>query len=424
MINASICTIGDEILIGQIVDTNSSLIARSIGTLGIRTARMLSIADNREEIISVLSEELASNDIVFTTGGLGPTKDDVTKQALMQLSGSGKLVENKAQAAIIKELLASRGRLDRLDINKTQAYVPDNCEVIVNRYGTAPIMVFRISPERFGHPVTLYSMPGVPFETEDAIPDVLADITEHQGISAISHGNIMTYGIAESALSKKIEKWENSLPQDMHLAYLPDPKRGVKLRLSIYDGDDNENEGRIKSKFKELVPILGDNIYSFEEDSLEHVLGTLLRKSGKTLSAAESCTGGEISHMITSIPGSSDYYFGSVTSYAIPIKEKILGVAESTIKENGVVSSQVAAEMAEGVRKIMGSDYSVATTGFAGPGGGDERYPEGTVWVGASSKHGTETMKFEYHNDRERNIERFAASALFFLLNKVRKEIQ
>ena len=234
----------------------------------------------------------------------------------------------------------------------------------------------------------------------------------------------MTYGIAESALSKKIENWEDSLPSDMHLAYLPDPKRGVKLRLSVYGGDDLENDGRIKSKFKELVPILGDNIYSFEEDSLEHVLGTLLRKSGKTLSAAESCTGGEISHMITSIPGSSDYYLGSVTSYAIPIKEKILGVAESTIKENGVVSSQVAAEMAEGVRKIMGSDYSVSTTGFAGPGGGDERYPEGTVWLAASSEHGTETMKFEYHNDRERNIERFAASALFFLLNKVKKEIQ
>lgn len=423
MIKASICTIGDEILIGQIIDTNSSKIARALGTIGVETTRMLSFGDSEEEIVSVLSGELRENDIVITTGGLGPTKDDVTKNALARLSGSHRMVENREQADVIHRILNSRGQLDKLDINRAQAYVPDTCEVIVNKVGTAPIMVFRMDPALFGHPATLYSMPGVPFETEDALPDVMEDISRHQRLSSVTHGNIMTYGIAESKLAKLIEKWESALPSDMHLAYLPDTKYGVKLRLSIFGGDSEDNSRRIKSQFQQIVPLLGEHIYSFEEDSLGHVLGKLLKEKKMTLSAAESCTGGEISHLITSVPGSSEYYLGSVTSYAIPIKEKVLGVPESTITDNGVVSSQVAAAMAEGVRKLMGSDYSVATTGFAGPGGGDERYPEGTVWIGASSKMGTETIKYEYHSDRERNIERFAASALFFLIKKIKREL-
>lgn len=420
MTTASICTIGDEILIGQIVDTNSSEISRELGNLGIKVNRMISIGDNHDEIISTLSKELTDNEIVITTGGLGPTKDDITKAALAELSGSTRYVEHEAQLAKIHEILHARG-LDVLDINRQQAMVPDTCEVILNKWGTAPIMVFRFPAERFGHAATLYSMPGVPFETTNALPDVIDDIRTHNDITSICHKTVMTYGIAESALSKKIEAWEDALPEDIHLAYLPNPLTGVRLRLSIYGGDREDEQKRIDAEIAKLKAILGDLIYSEFDDTLENAIGRILKKTGKTLSAAESCTGGEISHLITTVPGSSSYYLGSVTSYAIPVKENVLGVTPLLILEHGVVSSEVAAAMADGVRRLTGSDYSVATTGFAGPGGGDERYPEGTVWVGVATPDGIYTKMFQYHNDRKRNIERFAASALYFLLQHLQR---
>ncbi len=424
MTTASICTIGDEILIGQIVDTNSSGIARSLEDSGVRVSRMVSLGDNTEEIISVLSEELSHNDIVIATGGLGPTKDDITKAALAKLSGSKEYYEDERQLKVINRILSSRG-LEMLDINKAQASVPDTCEVIVNNLGTAPIMVFRFNESRFGHKAVLYSMPGVPFETMNALPDVLEDIRGHFHTASIYHRNIMTYGLAESALAKKIEAWETSLPSDMHLAYLPSTLTGVRLRLSIYGGEKQEQEKRIDKEIEALRTIIGDYIYSDTDDTLEHALGELLRASGKTLSAAESCTGGEISHLITTVAGSSSYYLGSVTSYAIPVKEKVLGVPHETIETFGVVSAEVATAMAAGVRKLTGSDYAVATTGLAGPGGGDGVYPDGTVFVGvADSKGDLHTKMFQYSNDRKRNIERFAASALHFLFTIVKNDLK
>jgi len=410
MTQASICTIGDEILIGQIVDTNSSHISRALEELGIKVTRMTSFGDDHDEIISNLTNELAHNDIVISTGGLGPTKDDITKAALGELSGSKEYIENKEQLEIVLRILHSRG-LDVLDINRAQALVPDTCEVIPNRKGTAPIMVFRFPEERFGHAATLYALPGVPFEAIGALPDILEDIKAHNDITDIFHRCIMVYGIAESALSKQIEEWEDNLPKDMHLAYLPNQLTGIRLRLSIYGGIKEEEERRIEEQFQLLKPILGDKIYSWEDDTLENAVGALLRGTGKTLSAAESCTGGEIAHLITSVPGSSEYFLGSVTSYAIAVKEKVLGVPAETIEKYGVVSSEVAAAMAEGVRRTLGSTYSVATTGLAGPGG-DENNPVGTVWIGVSGPKGTITVTKNYKNDRKRNIERFAATAL------------
>lgn len=418
---ASICTIGDEILIGQIVDTNSYEISRALNGIGVRVTGMCSIGDNHDAIIDTLERELAGHDVVIATGGLGPTKDDITKAALAQLSGSVSYVSNAPQLAIVKDLLQSRG-LNLLETNIAQANVPDGCEVIPNRFGTAPIMVFRFPKERFGHDAVLYSMPGVPFETLNMLPDVLEDIRKHCCLNDIYHKSIMTYGLAESALAKKIEAWEDALPSDMHLAYLPNPLTGVRLRLSIYGGRKEDEECRINEQFDKLRPLLGDAIYSDCDDTLENVLGKLLKRSGKTVCAAESCTGGEISHLITTVPGSSAYYLGSVTSYAIPVKEKVLGVPSETISKLGVVSSEVAAAMAEGVRKLMDADYSVATTGLAGPGGGDGVNPEGTVWVGVSARNGrTMTRKFNYKNDRKRNIERFAASALYFLITFIKQ---
>ena len=411
MIHASICTIGDEILIGQVVDTNSSRLAVALEEAGIHVTRMLSIGDDRDEILNNLRNELNTNDIVITTGGLGPTKDDITKGVLAELSGSKGYVEHAGQLAIVKEILHSRG-LDMLESNRAQALVPDRCEVIPNRLGTAPIMVFRFPQETFGS--TLYALPGVPFEAVGAIPSVMEDIRAHLSTTDILHRSIMVFGIAESALSELIAPWEDALPKDMHLAYLPNPLTGIRLRLSVYGGHREDQEARVEEQLVRLKEILGDMIYSDQDDTLEATVGRLLKAGGKTLSAAESCTGGEISHLITSVPGSSAYYLGSVTSYAVSVKENVLGVPAETVEEFGVVSAEVAAAMAEGVRRVTGSDYAVSTTGLAGPDG-DAFNPVGTVWIGVAGPKGTKTVKKNFKNDRKRNIERFAAAALDFL---------
>lgn len=418
---ASICTIGDEILIGQIIDTNSSHISQALNSLGIKVDRMVSIGDDHDRIISSLKEELQNNDIVIVTGGLGPTKDDITKKALASLSGTDKYRTDERQLEIIHRILSARG-LDVLDINLAQASVPDTCEVIPNRYGTAPIMVFRFH-EDCGRISTLYSLPGVPFEAIGAIPDVLDDIKAHYPLTDIYHKTVMTFGIAESALSKLIEEWEDNLPSDMHLAYLPNPLTGVRLRLSIYGGLREEEEARIDAAISGLREILGDAMYSEQEDTLQDCIGRVLTACGKTVSAAESCTGGTISELLTSVAGSSAYYLGSVTSYANSVKSGVLGVAPEIIERYGAVSSECVAAMAEGVRKLTGSDFSVATSGVAGPGGGSEEKPVGTVWIGISSQNSTETMKLQFKGDRKRNIERFAAYALDLLRKKIIREI-
>jgi len=417
-VKASICTIGDEILIGQIVDTNSSMISNALGAIGVRTEHMISLGDRRSEIINLLSNELTCSDIVISTGGLGPTKDDITKDALAELSGSQKYIKNEEQEAMVHSILKARG-LDVLDINLRQAMVPDTCEVIVNRRGTAPIMVFRFPEEKFGHPAVLYAMPGVPYETEAALGDVIEDIKQHFKLESIYHKTIMTYGLAESALSELIAPWEDSLPEDMHLAYLPNPLTGVRLRVSVYEAGPDA-EMRVNERIEALKPLLGDNLYSTSDDTLEATIGRLLRASGSTLSVAESCTGGEIAHLITTVPGSSDYFLGSVTSYSPEIKVKILGVDPSLIERHGIVSSAVAEAMAEGVKRITGSTYSVATTGWA-DAYGDEHEPAGTVWVGVAGPDGTKSKRFQYKGDRKRNIERFAASALDYLRRYIRK---
>lgn len=414
MTNASICTIGDEILIGQITDTNSAHISRALNSLGIRVTRMLSIGDEHDAILEGLEGELRRNDIVIVTGGLGPTKDDITKTSLAELSGATAYRTDEAQLQIVHRILSSRG-LDVLDINLAQASVPNTCEVIPNKLGTAPIMVFRFPKERFGHMATLYALPGVPFEALGALNDVLADIKANYSISDIYHRTVMTFGIAESALSKLIEPWEDILPEDMHLAYLPNSLTGVRLRLSIYGGIREEEEARIEAELDRLKPILGDYLYSEQDDTLQECIGRLLAANGKTVSVAESCTGGRIAAMFTSIPGSSEYFLGSVTSYANSVKTGILGVPSEIIENYGAVSSECVAAMAEGVRRITGSDFSVATSGIAGPGGGSEAKPVGTVWIGVSSIKGTKTYLMKFNGDRKRNIERFTANALNLL---------
>ena len=422
MTSASICTIGDEILIGQVVDTNSSHISQALNSLGIKVTRMLSIGDDHDTIVKGLEGELQTNDIVIVTGGLGPTKDDITKQSLAELSGSRQYRTDERQLEIVHRILSSKG-LVVLDINIAQASVPDTCEVIPNRLGTAPIMVFRFPTERFGHEATLYSLPGVPFEALGALNDISEDIRNHYPISDIYHKTVMTFGIAESALSKMLDEWEDALPSDMHLAYLPDALTGVRLRLSIYGGAKEEQEARIEAEMAGLKAILGDAIYSDQDDRLEKCIGRMLARNGKTVSAAESCTGGLISSLFTSVPGSSDYYLGSVTSYANSVKTGVLGVPAEIIEKYGAVSEECVREMAEGVRRITGSDFSVATSGIAGPGGGSDTKPVGLVCIGVSSQMGTETFRMVFKGDRKRNIDRFTANALNLLRKKIQNEL-
>ena len=422
MTTASICTIGDEILIGQVVDTNSSHISLALNSLGIKVTRMLSIGDDHDAIVQNLENELYKNNIVIVTGGLGPTKDDITKKALAELSRATEYKTDAAQLEIVHRILSSRG-LDVLDINLAQASVPNTCEVIPNKLGTAPIMVFHFPEERFGHPATLYSLPGVPFEAIGALDDVLADIKANYSLSNIYHKTVMTFGIAESALSKLIEPWEDSLPEDMHLAYLPNALTGVRLRLSIYGGIRETQEARIEAEMARLRPILSDHLYSDQDDTLQECIGRMLKKAGKTVSTAESCTGGTISALFTSIPGSSEYFLGSVTSYANSVKTGVLGVPEEIIEKYGAVSSECVAKMAEGVRRITGSDFAVATSGIAGPGGGSEAKPVGTVWIGVSSLKETKTCKLVFKGDRKRNIERFSANALNILRATIVNEL-
>ena len=417
MIDACICTIGDEILIGQVVDTNSSQLALALEAAGIHVKRMISLGDDKTEIATILSRELSQNALVISTGGLGPTKDDITKAVLGEISGAKGMVTHPGQLEMVHKILQNRG-LDVLPSNLAQAEVPDTAEVIVNQLGTAPIMVFR--NVRGGG--TLYALPGVPHEAVGAIPAVMDDIRSHQPLDSIRHRNIMVYGIAESALSEKIAPWEDALPADMHLAYLPNPLTGIRLRLSIYGGNAREQDSRMEAQLAQLKNLLGPLVYANKDSDLETTIGELLKAAGKTLSAAESCTGGEIAHLITSVPGSSAYFLGSVTSYAISVKEAVLGVPPAIIREKGVVSSEVAAAMAEGVRRVTGSDYAVSTTGLAGPAG-DAFNPVGTVWIGVAGPKGTRTVRYCYKNDRKRNIERFAASALNFLRLTLQEEL-
>ena len=409
MIQASIVTIGDEILIGQILDTNSSHIAQALENEGVKVSRMLSVADNADQIESTLRGLLESQDIVITTGGLGPTKDDITKATLLKLSGSKDYREDPGQLEMVRTILKGRG-LDMLPNNRAQALVPDKAEVSVNKLGTAPIMVFR---DLFGKG-TLYSLPGVPHEATGAIPEIISDIKKHFNLGEIVHSNIMVYGIAESALSELIAPWEDALPKDIHLAYLPNTLTGIRLRLSSYTDGTTDVLSRQKAEIAKLRAILGNKVYALKDSNLEQALGELLLERGKTVSCAESCTGGEIAHMFTTVAGSSAYFLGSVTSYAVSVKEKVLGVNPELIERFGVVSSEVAAAMAEGVRRLTGSDYAVSTTGLSGPSG-DGINPVGTVWIGVTGPHGTVTQKYCYHNDRKRNIERFAATALNML---------
>lgn len=414
--NATIITIGDELLIGQVVDTNSCFIGRKFGDCGIRIVERCSIGDDADTIIATLDRVLTKSEIVIITGGLGPTKDDLTKHTLARYFGC-KLVRDEATYQFVEQMLARRG-IEFNELNQAQALVPESCTVLPNRNGTAPGMWFDTTDGK-----VVISLPGVPFEMEELITgEVIPRLTERFALRSNVHKTLITFGMAESVLAATIAEWEDALPEQLHLAYLPNAK-SIRLRLSCYDVDREEGQRMIDKAFEELECIIPDYIMGYEGASVAEEVAKLLKERSATLAVAESCTGGRIANTFTSMAGSSEYFLCGVVSYANSAKQNILGVEADTLQQYGAVSQQVAEQMAEGVRRVAGSDYAIATTGIAGPTGGSETKPVGTVWIAIATPQGTVSRKMTYGKIRIQNIERATTTAInllrLVLLNKL-----
>jgi nicotinamide-nucleotide amidase len=411
MNSLEIITIGDEILIGQTVDTNSAWMGNELNLIGIRINRITSVSDNKDEIISSLNEALSRVEVVLMTGGLGPTSDDITKDTLAGYFG-GKLVMDNGVLEAVTERLRRRN-LQMNENNRRQAMVPDNCRVLQNLTGTAPGMLF----EKSGKIVV--SMPGVPHEMKHIMKEhVLPLLADRLSGGVIVHKNIMTYGVAEAMLAERLVIFEMELPAEIKLAYLP-AYGVIKLRLTAAGSDEKKIRKTVREQVEKLYGIIPDVIYGEDEVMLEEVVGKLLNDNNLTVSTAESCTGGKIASLITSVPGSSGWFKGSVVAYDNSIKTGVLGVSNETLRLYGAVSAETAGEMARGVRRLMGTDYSVAVTGIAGPTGGTAGKPVGTVWIAVDSERGLLTEKQIFADNRLINISRSSYGAL----NLLRKQI-
>jgi|SRR6185312_3350728 len=409
---AEIITIGDELLIGQVVDTNSAWMGSFLSNNGIKVHQITSVSDNREHIIEALQAAAKRADIILITGGLGPTKDDITKSTLCDYFKVGLRFDAEAFKDV-EHIFKIRGR-EVTAINRKQAELPTNCIALRNKNGTAPGMWFEDKGKVY------VSMPGVPYEMKALMADeVMPRLKKKFELPFILHRTVLTQGIGESMLAEKIEAWEDSLAKEnIKLAYLPSVA-SVRLRLTTSGKDEASIKEKIDRKVKELIPLAESYIYGYEDDTLEGIVGKLLLERKQTLSTAESCTGGYIAHLITSISGSSDYFKGSVVAYANEVKMKALGVKAETIEKHGAVSQQVVEEMAAGACKQLNTDYSIAVSGIAGPGGGTAEKPVGFVWIAIKTPKKVLSKSFQFGDNRERNIRTTAITAL----NWLRKEI-
>lgn len=401
---AEIITIGDEILFGQITDTNSQWISAELDKIGIKTRRKTSVSDKPQEIVDALKEAEKRVDIILITGGLGPTKDDLTKGVLAKYFGS-ELKRDEVSYNEVKAYFEKRGRVFD-ELNWGQADLPTNCTRVQNKYGTAPGMWFEEND-------TIYvSMPGVPFEMKSMVTDtVIGRLKDKFSLPVIHHKMIRTVGIGESWLADMISDWEDNLPSHIKLAYLPGMWQ-VRLRLTGTGVDKDILEQEIETEFSKVKPIIEKYIFGYGDSELQDAIGSLLREKGLTISFAESCSGGYLSHLITSVSGSSDYLMGSVVSYSNEVKMKQLGVKAETLDNHGAVSEETAIEMAEGVRKALDTDIGFSTTGIAGPTGGTEEKPVGTIWLAFSSKEKIKTLKLSLAGTRDLNIKHTAVNAL------------
>lgn len=415
---ADIITIGDEILIGQVIDTNSGFIAEELSKIGILIRRIVSISDKKDVIQRTLDTSIKYSDFTIITGGLGPTNDDITKHALADFFGV-KLIRNQNVLDNIGKLFRHRGAIFT-NMNNAQADVPENCIVLNNKYGTAPGMLFQIENK------VVLSLPGVPFEMKALITDEFIPwIQGNYSLPYLYYKTLLTTGIAESEMADRLADFEKQLPENMSLAYLPSP--GI-LRLRLTSFGDKEHTHNLTQVFKEqihqLEEKLGNDLFGYDNDRLEQIIGKLLIDQGKTLAVAESCTGGNIAHMITEIPGSSNYFKGSIVAYSNTIKSKFLNVSEEDLHNYGAVSKQVVTQMAEGAKKMFNTDYAIATSGIAGPGGGTEQKPVGTVWYAVSSPRTTLAIKTNFGENRERTIKRSSIAVLNLLRLEINKIIK
>lgn len=406
-VKVEIITIGDEILIGQIVDTNSAWMSVELNKAGFEIVQITSVHDDAAHIVASLDLALERADVVLFTGGIGPTKDDITKQTLSRYFGM-QLVFNDEVYKNIEQVLVNRSRAVN-ELTRTQAFVPDGCTVIQNRVGTAPVTWF----EKNGK--VIVSMPGVPNEMKHIMStEVIPRLSQRYKTPTIIHKNVIVQGYPESALAMKIADWENALPADIHLAYLPNYGI-IKLRLSGVSEDPLALEFSINQQIAGLTEILADAIVAYDDTPVEEMIGNLLTTKGMTLSTAESCTGGFIAHKITTVPGSSKYFKGSVVSYSNEVKVNVLNVLSDDIQLYGAVSRQVVEQMADNVRKLLKTDYALATSGIAGPDGGTAEKPVGLVWISVSSPKGVVSREFKFGNVRIQNIERTAQTAMLML---------
>lgn len=438
MVKAEIISIGDEILIGQITNTNAQWMAQQLNLIGISVTRLTTIGDNREEMLRSFTEAQARANIILITGGLGPTSDDITKAVLCEFFNT-KLIFKEEIFEDVKKMFSSRN-LPMPESNRGQAEVPENCIPIQNKNGTAPGMWFETTvgnkqlatsnnTENKALPTAhcllptgiWVSLPGVPYEMKAMMEEfVLPELKKKHQKTFIIHKTVHTQGVGESTLAEKIKAWEDSLAgTTIKLAYLPSPGQ-VKLRLSSTGNNQQLLTKEIDDKIKELRAIIPDCIFAIEEygkepETLEKIIGGILRDKKKTLAVAESCTGGYIGHLITSIAGSSDYFNGGIIAYADEIKMNVLKVDPSTLEAKGAVSREVAEQMSDGVRKRLKASFGIATTGIAGPTGGTPEKPVGTVWISVASEDKVISEKFNFGNNRERNIRRASLAALNML---------
>lgn len=409
---ATIITIGDEILIGQILDTNSRYISRALNSHGIVVAERTSIGDNRTQIIETLDRALEQSEVVIITGGLGPTKDDITKHTLCDYFGST-LRYDEQEAEHIRAMLEARN-IAFNELNRGQAMVPECCTVLHNAHGTAPGMWF----EHKGRVVI--SLPGVPFEMQHLIDEeVMPRLAIRFELREIVHCTMITFGIAESILAEKIEEWEESLPDHLHLAYLPAPNV-VRLRLSAYEVEGKKVRQEIESEFEKLHSIIPNNIAGFEEATVEELVHNILIERGEKLAVAESCTGGVIASKFTAQAGASSYFMCGVVSYSNESKCNVLGVNPASIEQFGAVSEQVAMEMAQGAKVISGANFAISTTGIAGPTGGSKEKPVGTVWIGIATPQKCYATLKNCGTDRSQIISRAAAYAIAMLYEELK----
>ena len=403
----TIISIGDEILIGQIKNTNSTWMADLLNNNGFNTIEIITISDDEDAILEALAHSEKKSDLVLVTGGLGPTKDDLTKQSICKYFDS-KLIVNQEVLLHVEDFFAKRNKA-LTALNRKQAEVPENCTPIHNALGTAPGMYFEKDETHY------VFMPGVPFEMKYIMEAwVIPQMSQKLKVQSIVQTTVLTHGMGESFLAARIQDWEKALPQHIKLAYLPSPGR-VRLRLRAMDTDKQRLEMEIAAEVEKLKGIIPELIFGYNEDKMEEIIGKLLRKKGQTLSTAESCTGGYIAHKITEIPGSSDYFKGSVVAYSNEIKNKVLNVSQSDLDKFGAVSEAVIRQMAEGVRKLFTTDYALATSGVAGPGGGTPEKPVGTIWIALATPEKTISRKFQFGDHRIRNINFSFLSAINML---------